>query len=40
MEKILRICLIWSRSLYIVLLYGVAQVAIFDKILYGWKEMN
>ncbi len=40
MEKISQIRLSWSRSLYVVLLYGVAQAAILDKIIYGWKEMN
>ncbi len=40
MEKISQIRLSWSRSLYLVLLYRVAQAAMLDKIIYGWEEMN
>ena len=27
-------------SLYVVFLYGIAQAAVFEKIIYGWEEMN
>ena len=35
MEKILQICLNWSRSLYTLLLCEVAQTAMLNKIIYG-----
>ena len=38
--KILRIHLSWLRSLYVILLCGVAQAAILDKIIYSWEKMN
>lgn len=40
MEKILRIHLSWLKSLYVNYLYKMAQIAIFDKIIYDWEEMN
>ena len=39
-EKILQLHLSWSKSWYAVLLCRVAQVAMLDKIIYGWEEMN
>ena len=26
--------------MYVILLYGVVQAAVFNKIIYGWEEMN
>ncbi len=40
MEKILQIRLNWSRSLYVIFLCKLAQVAMLNKIIYGWEEMN
>lgn len=39
-KKISQIRLSYSRSLYIVFLYGIAKVAMLDKIIYSWEEMN
>lgn len=39
-EKILQIYLSWLKSLYIILLYGVSQAAMLNKIIYDWQDMN
>ena len=40
MEKIFQIYLSYSKSLYIVFWYEMAQAAMLDKIIYSWKEIN
>lgn len=38
--KILRIWLSWITNLYGVLLYGIALIVVYNKIMYGYGKIN